>query len=45
MKYKLKDYSQFLNEEVDLSKGNKGIPSDFIRNADTEAQKNLGLKF
>ena len=44
MKYKLKDYSQFLNEEVDLSKGNKGIPSDFIRNADTEAQKNLGLK-
>lgn len=44
MKYKLKDYSQFLNEEVDLSKGNKGIPSDFMRDAEKEAQKNLGIK-
>jgi hypothetical protein len=43
MKYKLKDYSQFLKEEVDLSKGNKGIPSDFMRNAEAEATKNLGV--
>ena len=44
MKYKLKDYSQFLNEEVDLSKGNKGIPSGFMSDAEREAQKNLGVK-
>ena len=44
MKYKLKDYSQFLNEEIDLSKGNKGIPSGFMSDAEREAQKNLGVK-
>ena len=49
MKYKLKDYSQFLNEEVDLKeegekKGNPGIPSGWMRKADEEAQKNLGIK-
>ena len=49
MKYKLKDYSQFLNEEVDLKeegepKGNPGIPSGWMRSSKEEAQKNLGIK-
>ena len=42
MKLKLKDFSQFVNEEADLRK-NKGIPSDFMRNAEEGARKNLGV--
>ena len=58
MKYKLKDYSQFLNEEIDLKgpapegssepkgqpKGNPGITSKFIPDANKQAQTNLGIK-
>ena len=42
MKLKLKDFSQFVNEEADLRK-NKGIPSDFMRNAEEGARRNLGV--
>lgn len=42
MKLKLKDFSQFVNEEADLRK-NKGIPSDFMRNAEEGAIRNLGV--
>jgi hypothetical protein len=42
MKLKLKDFSQFLNEEADVRK-NTGLPSDFTRNAEEGARRNLGV--
>jgi hypothetical protein len=38
----LKNYSQFLKEEVDL-KGNKGIDDDFMKKAEDQAKQNLGV--
>ncbi len=38
---KLKGFDQFLNE-AEL-RGNKGVPSDFMSNAEEEARKNLGV--
>ena len=42
MKLKLKDFSQFVNEEADVRK-NTGLPSDFTRNAEEGARRNLGV--
>lgn len=42
MKLKLKDFSSFLNEEADVRK-NTGLPSDFTRNAEEAARRNLGV--
>lgn len=39
---KLKGFEQFLNE-AEL-RGNKGIPSDFMSNAEEEARKNIGAR-
>lgn len=38
----MKNYSQFLKEEVDLKKGNKGIPEDFMKKSEDQARQNLG---
>jgi len=38
----MKNYSQFLKEEVDL-KGNKGIDDDFMKKAEDQAKQNLGV--
>lgn len=43
MKIKLKDFSEFIIEEADL-RTNKGLPSDFMKKSEEEAQKNLGVK-
>ena len=42
MKLKLKDFSQFVNEEADVRK-NTGLPSNFTRDAETAAKVNLGV--
>ena len=42
MKLKLKDFSQFVNEEADVRK-NTGLPSDFTKNAEEAAKRNLGV--
>ena len=42
MKLKLKDFSQFVNEEADVRK-NTGLPSNFIGDAETAAKVNLGV--
>jgi len=39
----MKNFSQFLKEEVDL-KGNKGVPEDFMSKAKQQATKNLGIQ-
>jgi len=39
----MKNFSQFLKEEVDL-KGNKGVPSDFMSKAKQQAAANLGIE-
>lgn len=39
----MKNFSQFLKEEVDL-KGNKGVPSDFMSKAKQQAAANLGFE-
>lgn len=39
----MKSFSQFINEEIDL-RGNKGIPDDFMRNSDRQAERNLGIR-
>jgi hypothetical protein len=38
----MKNYKQFINEEIDL-KGNRGIPKDFIKQAEEEAGLNYGI--
>ena len=42
MKLKLKDFSQFVKEEADVRK-NTGLPSDFTKNAEDAARRNLGV--
>ena len=42
MKLKLKDFSQFVNEEADVRK-NTGLPSNFTGDAETAAKVNLGV--
>lgn len=42
MKLKLKDFSQFVNEEADVRK-NTGLPSNFTGDAETVAKVNLGV--
>lgn len=39
----MKSFSQFIKEEIDL-RGNKGIPDDFMRNSDRQAERNLGVR-
>jgi len=39
----MKNYSQFLKEEIDL-RGNKGIPDDFMNSSNRQAQANLGVR-
>lgn len=39
----MKNFSQFINEEVDL-KGSKGVPSDFMDKAKQQAKTNLGFE-
>ena len=39
----MKRFIQFVSEEVDL-RGNKGIPNDFMRNADEEARRSLRIR-
>lgn len=39
----MKNYSQFIKEEVDL-RGNKGIPDNFMRDANRQAQSNLEVR-
>ncbi len=39
----MKRFSEFLKEEIDL-RGNTGIPDDFMRNSDRQAERNLGVR-
>ena len=39
----MKRFDQFIKEEIDLS-GNKGVPDDFMRKSEQEAERNLGLR-
>lgn len=39
----MKNFGQFIKEEIDIRKIG-GIPSDFTRSAEEEAQKNLGVR-
>ena len=39
----MKRFDQFIKEEIDL-RGNKGVPDDFMRKSEQEAEKNLGLR-
>jgi hypothetical protein len=39
----MKSFEKFLKEEIDIRKI-KGLPEDFIRSAEEEAQKNLGVR-
>ena len=38
----MKRFSDFIKEEIDL-RGNSGVPRDFIRNSEEEAERNLGV--
>jgi hypothetical protein len=42
MNKKLIDFSAFLNEEADINK-NIGLPEDFVRSAEEDARRNLGV--
>lgn len=42
MNKKLIDFSAFLNEEADVNK-NIGLPEDFVRSAEEDARRNLGV--
>jgi hypothetical protein len=39
----MKNFEKFIKEEVDL-RGNKGVPTDFMRKSDEEAARNLGIR-
>lgn len=39
----MKRFDQFIKEEIDL-RGNKGVPDDFMRKSEQEAERNLGLR-
>lgn len=39
----MKNFEKFIKEEVDL-RGNKGVPTDFMRKSDQEATRNLGIR-
>ena len=39
----MKKFSDFIKEEIDL-RGNSGVPRDFMRNSEEEAQRNLGVR-
>lgn len=39
----MKNFSDFIKEEIDL-RGNTGIPDDFMRNSDRQAERNLGVR-
>jgi len=39
----MKRFSDFIKEEIDL-RGNSGVPRDFMRNAEEEAERNLGVR-
>ena len=39
----MKNFSQYVREEIDL-RGNPGIPDDFMRKSEDEAEKNLGIR-
>jgi len=38
----MKRFSEFIKEEIDL-RGNSGVPRDFMRNSEEEAERNLGV--
>ena len=38
----MKRFSDFIKEEIDL-RGNSGVPRDFMRNSEEEAERNLGV--
>lgn len=38
----MKRFSDFIKEEIDL-RGNTGVPTDFMRNSEEEAERNLGV--
>ena len=38
----MKRFSDFIKEEIDL-RGNTGVPRDFMRNSEEEAERNLGI--
>ena len=38
----MKRFSDFIKEEIDL-RGNTGVPRDFMRNSEEEAERNLGV--
>ena len=39
----MKRFSDFIKEEIDL-RGNTGVPRDFMRNSEEEAERNLGVR-
>jgi len=39
----MKKFSDFIKEEIDL-RGNSGVPRDFMRNSEEEAERNLGIR-
>ena len=39
----MKRFSDFIKEEIDL-RGNSGVPRDFMRNSEEEAERNLGIR-
>ena len=39
----MKRFSEFIKEEIDL-RGNSGVPRDFMRNSEEEAERNLGIQ-
>jgi hypothetical protein len=39
----MKRFSDFIKEEIDL-RGNSGVPRDFMRNSEEEAERNLGIQ-
>jgi hypothetical protein len=39
----MKKFSDFIKEEIDL-RGNSGVPRDFMRNSEEEAERNLGIQ-
>jgi len=39
----MKRFSDFIKEEIDL-RGNSGVPRDFMRNSEEEAERNLGVR-
>jgi hypothetical protein len=39
----MKNFSQYVKEEIDL-RGNPGVPDDFMRKSEEEAERNLGIR-